>query len=92
MCRSRTAHAQIANSALIQALVSELEPDNTASQGDCDRLNLSMAPFLEKNMESLIEGVDDLLNEQGKVRMNLCLILLGIRPAQRAGQGAHAVV
>lgn len=60
---------KIANSALIQALVSELEPDCAASQGDCDRLNLSVAPFLEKNMEALIEGVDDLLNEQGKVTL-----------------------
>ena len=60
---------QISNSALIQALVSELEPDNAATQGDADRLNLSMAPFLEKNLESLIEGVDDLLAEQGKVTM-----------------------
>lgn len=61
---------KINNSPLIQALVSQLEPDHdSATQGDFDRLNLSMAPFLEKNMEMLIDRVDDLVAEQSKVSM-----------------------
>lgn len=39
----------------------------SATQGDFDRLNLSMAPFLEKNIELLIDRVDDLVSEQSKV-------------------------
>ncbi len=58
---------QIHNSALIQALTAELEPVNTATQGDLDRLNLSVAPFLERNIDSLLECVDDLVAEQQKV-------------------------
>lgn len=34
-----------------------------------ERLNLSIAPFLEKNLQSLIECADDLLAEQQKVTM-----------------------
>lgn len=60
---------QIQNSALVQALVQELEPVNSATQGDLDRLNLSVAPFLEKNIESLLECVDDLVLEQQKVTL-----------------------
>ena len=46
----------------------QLEPaGTTATQGDLDRLNLSVAPFLEKNIESLLESVDDLVAEQQKV-------------------------
>ena len=61
-------HPQIQNSSLVQALVGQLEPaGTTATQGDLDRLNLSVAPFLEKNIESLLESVDDLVAEQQKV-------------------------
>lgn len=58
---------KILNSSLIQALITDLEPDTIASQGDVDKLNLSLAPFLTKNMESLLECVDELVNEQSKV-------------------------
>lgn len=58
---------KINNSQLCQALLAELEPDSVATQGDFDRLNLSAAPFLEKNVESLMSCVDDLVTEQGKV-------------------------
>jgi translation initiation factor 3 subunit H len=58
---------QIHNSALIQALTAELEPVNTATQCDLDRLDLSVAPFLERNIDSLLECVDDLVAEQQKV-------------------------
>ena len=50
-------------------MVQELEPVNSATQGDLDRLNLTVAPFLEKNIESLLECVDDLVTEQQKVTM-----------------------
>ena len=60
---------KIRNSSLVQALIADLVPDNAATQGDSDRLNLSMAPFLEKNLQSLMESVDDLMTEQQKVTM-----------------------
>lgn len=60
---------KIRNSNLIQALVADLAPPVTASQADVDRLNLSVAPFLEKNIQALLECVDDLVNEQQKVTM-----------------------
>lgn len=58
---------KVHNSLLTQALISELQPDSIATQGDFDRLNLSVAPFLERNVESLMECVDDVMNEQQKV-------------------------
>lgn len=57
---------KIQSSSLIQALAAEFEPTST-SQGDYDRLNLSVGPFLEKNIESLLDGMDDLVMEQQKV-------------------------
>lgn len=60
---------QIQNSSLAQALVAELESDSIATQGDFDRLSLSVQPFMEKNVQSLIECVDDLIAEQQKVTM-----------------------
>lgn len=60
---------KIHNSTLVQALVTELAHDSVANQGDYDRLNLGVAPFLEKNLESLLECVDDLVSEQQKVSL-----------------------
>uniref|UniRef100_A0A7S0X132 Eukaryotic translation initiation factor 3 subunit H n=1 Tax=Chlamydomonas leiostraca TaxID=1034604 RepID=A0A7S0X132_9CHLO len=60
---------KVANSSLTQALIAELEPDNVSTAGDVDRLNLSVQPFLEKNIQSLIDCVDDMINEQQKVTM-----------------------
>lgn len=57
------------NSALVEALLASIQPESTASQSDFDRLALSTAPFLEKNISGLIEGIDDLFNEQGKVSL-----------------------
>lgn len=37
------------------------------TQGDLDRLNLTVAPFLEKNIDALLECVDDMVTEQQKV-------------------------
>ncbi len=59
---------KIRNSNLVQALVADLAPATTATQADVERLNLSVAPFLEKNIQSLIECVDDIVQEQSKVR------------------------
>lgn len=60
---------KVTSSTLTQALIAELQPDNVSTAGDVDRLNLSVAPFMEKNIQSLIDCVDDLLAEQQKVTM-----------------------
>lgn len=60
---------KVRNSNLVQALVADLMPAPTASQADVDRLNLSVAPFLERNIQSLVECVDDVVQEQQKVTM-----------------------
>ncbi|KXZ42312.1 hypothetical protein GPECTOR_164g154 [Gonium pectorale] len=58
---------KIRNSNLVQAVVADLVPPPTATQADVDRLNLSFAPFLERNIQSLMECVDDIVAEQHKV-------------------------
>ncbi|PNW71763.1 hypothetical protein CHLRE_16g676314v5 [Chlamydomonas reinhardtii] len=60
---------RIRNSNLVQALVADLMPAPTATQADVERLNLSSAPFLERNIQSLLECVDDIVAEQQKVTM-----------------------
>ncbi|EFJ10502.1 hypothetical protein SELMODRAFT_271999 [Selaginella moellendorffii] len=57
---------RISNSALVSALMTELETDSPATQCDFDRLVLSTNPFMEKNLEFLIECMDDLSMEQQK--------------------------
>ncbi|KAH9680093.1 eukaryotic translation initiation factor 3 subunit H [Citrus sinensis] len=57
---------KVSNSALISAFMTELEPDTPVTQRDYDRLQLSSSPFLERNMEFLIECMDDLSVEQQK--------------------------
>jgi translation initiation factor 3 subunit H len=56
---------KIHNSLLIKALLMELGQD-TSIESDFERLNLSTNPFLEKNLEFLIECLDDLGMEQNK--------------------------
>lgn len=56
----------IANSSLHSALMDELQSEVTANQADFDRLILSTNPYLEKNLEFLIECLDDLQLEQQK--------------------------
>eukprot|EP00955_Chlamydomonas_euryale_P054426 355816-Chlamydomonas_euryale.AAC.5 len=51
----------------MSALTCELEAPFAASAGDIDRLNLSVAPFLERNIDALLECVDDIVAEQQKV-------------------------
>ncbi|KAL3694955.1 hypothetical protein R1sor_008606 [Riccia sorocarpa] len=57
---------KIANSALVSSVMTELETDAPATQCDFDRLVLSTSPFMEKNLEFLIECMDDLGMEQQK--------------------------
>lgn len=49
--------AQVTNSSLAQALVCELETDAVATAGDVDRLNLSVQPFMERNIQVSCRGV-----------------------------------
>ncbi|GLJ52188.1 hypothetical protein SUGI_1110170 [Cryptomeria japonica] len=55
---------KISNSTLVSAIMTELETDSPVTQGDYDRLALSTNPFIEKNLEFLIECMDDLSGEQ----------------------------
>jgi len=56
---------KIHNSLLIKALLTQLSED-VSIESDFERLNLSTNPFLEKNLEFLIECLDDLGVEQNK--------------------------
>jgi translation initiation factor 3 subunit H len=57
---------KISNSSLVSSVMTELETDAPATQSDFDRLLLSTNPFYEKNLEFLIECMDDLGMEQQK--------------------------
>ncbi|KAL1561354.1 Eukaryotic translation initiation factor 3 subunit H [Salvia divinorum] len=57
---------KVSNSALISAFMNELEADTPVTQCDYDRLQLSTSPILERNVEFLIECMDDLSMEQQK--------------------------
>jgi len=57
---------KIHNSYLVEAFLHELEEKGTASDSAYERLDLSTNPFLEKNLEFLIECLDDLSQEQNK--------------------------
>ncbi|KAI8537712.1 hypothetical protein RHMOL_Rhmol09G0046000 [Rhododendron molle] len=57
---------KVSNSALISAFMTELEADTPMTQCDFDRLQLSTTPFMERNVEFLIECMDDLSMEQQK--------------------------
>ncbi|XP_022761780.1 eukaryotic translation initiation factor 3 subunit H isoform X2 [Durio zibethinus] len=57
---------KVSNSALISAFMTELESDTPVTQCDYDRLQLSTNPYMERNMEFLIECMDDLSMEQQK--------------------------
>ncbi|GAQ84794.1 eukaryotic translation initiation factor eIF-3 subunit H [Klebsormidium nitens] len=54
------------NSALVGAMVTDIQPEAPVTHADFDRLSLSSAPFLEKNLEFLIQCMDDLGQEQQK--------------------------
>ncbi|CAM6108845.1 unnamed protein product [Calypogeia fissa] len=57
---------KISNSSLVSSVMTELESDAPSTQSDFDRLLLSTNPFYEKNLEFLIECMDDLGMEQQK--------------------------
>jgi len=57
---------KVSNSALISAFMTDLEGDAPVTQCDYDRLQLSTNPFMERNMDFLIECMDDLSMEQQK--------------------------
>ncbi|WIA33517.1 hypothetical protein OEZ86_006642 [Tetradesmus obliquus] len=60
---------KIHNSSLAQALIADLNPAPGATAGDLERLSLANAGYLSKTMANLIECMDDMLAEQGKVSM-----------------------
>ncbi|GJX56352.1 eukaryotic translation initiation factor 3 subunit H [Tanacetum coccineum] len=60
---------KVSNSALVSAFMTELEADSPVTQSDYDRLQLSTNPFMERNMEFLIECMDDLSVEQQKFQL-----------------------
>ena len=59
----------VTNSALCSALLGDVMGTPSATQADYDTLSLSAAPFLEKNLEFLIDCMDDLQGESLKVQL-----------------------
>ncbi|KAJ4830328.1 Eukaryotic translation initiation factor 3 subunit H [Turnera subulata] len=59
---------KVSNSALISAFMTGLEADTPVTQCDYDRLQLSTSPYLERNVEFLIECMDDLQVEQQRLQ------------------------
>ncbi|KAH7670407.1 translation initiation factor 3 subunit H protein [Dioscorea alata] len=57
---------KVSNSALISAFMTELEPDSPVAQCDFDRLQLSTSSFMERNLEFMIECMEDLSAEQNR--------------------------
>ncbi|GAB2237398.1 hypothetical protein Droror1_Dr00015300 [Drosera rotundifolia] len=57
---------KVSNSPLISAFLTELEADTPLAQGDLDRLQLSTKPYMERNLEFLMECMDDVSQEQQK--------------------------
>ena len=59
---------KVHTSLLAQALLHELNDyDQGALRADYDHLSLSRNPFLEKNLELLLDGIDELHVEMGKL-------------------------
>jgi len=57
-----------ARSTLGAALMVALEPDAATNAGDHERLDLGVAPLVEKNLEFLNDCLDDIVQEQQKAR------------------------
>jgi len=55
------------NSALAAAMLAEIEPPSVIKQIDVDKLNLSVLPTLERNLEFVTDCLDDAVMEQQKV-------------------------
>jgi len=58
---------QVRNSTLVSTLMREVAPAGPMTQVDYDRLVLSTNPFLEKNLEFLVDCMDDLAYEAQRV-------------------------
>jgi hypothetical protein len=75
---------KIHNSSLAQALIADLNPAPGATAGDLERLSLANAGYLSKTMSNLIECMDDMLAEQGKVNSSaaagVCCVCAGRLP------------
>jgi hypothetical protein len=56
------------NSSLAQALIADANPGAGATAADLERLSMANTPYLCKTMTGLIEVLDDIVAEQGKVR------------------------
>jgi len=60
---------KIHNSELVNAFLTDLQvQDHPSTDSDFERLNLSTNPFLERNLEYLIDSMDELGAEQAKLR------------------------
>ena len=55
------------NSPLATAMLAEIEPPSVIKQIDVDKLNLSVLPTLERNLEFVTDCLDDAVMEQQKV-------------------------
>jgi translation initiation factor 3 subunit H len=61
---------KITNSSLLKSFLFELENSKAVEKGtEFERLDLTINPFLEKNLEVLIQCVDDFANEQNKFQI-----------------------
>ena len=58
----------VRNSPLAAAMLTSVESDAPADARDFARLNLGVAPLLEKNLEFLNDCLDDIVSEQQKAR------------------------
>jgi hypothetical protein len=58
----------VRNSPLAAAMLASVEGDAPADARDAARLNLAVAPLLEKNLEFLNDCLDDIVAEQQKAR------------------------
>ncbi|KAJ8449709.1 hypothetical protein Cgig2_001365 [Carnegiea gigantea] len=67
----------VSNLLLISAVMTELEADSPVTQCDYNRLQLCTTPFVERNLEFLIEFMNDLSMEQQKLSF---LFTIGLVP------------
>lgn len=61
---------EVRNSALVTGLMQLVGSDAPVTQVDFDRFNVSTNPFLEKNLEFLVECMDDLSYEAQRVNQH----------------------
>ena len=77
-------------STLGAALMTALEPEAVTNAGDHERLDLAVAPLVEKNLEFLNDCLDDIVQEQQKVwgRHTRRTCIMGWCGAPKAGAWA----